>query len=221
MAPATFKGEPRRRVGEREETCLRSRSSDRSDDRKRHGREVCRGDDAQKGSSDKGKTRRAGDPFGSAGEGCPRIRRSSSETSGEPRQDTQGVGGRVGRGTSQVAVIEETSRGRGKVPLQMCKILRQSGFQKFTGCGPKSPGSKASAHRAVRDSVEAAHSVRAKAEKHRAWVMESIPTEEQSLRGCSGCRRCGGNLFIGIGDCQRSRPECAQWRPASHWRATW
>ena len=41
---------------------------------------------------------------------------------------------------------------------------------------------KATAHRPVRDSVEAAQSVRAKAEKRRAGVMDNIPTDEQSLR---------------------------------------
>ena len=41
---------------------------------------------------------------------------------------------------------------------------------------------KASANRPVRDSVEAAMSVRAKAEKRRAGVMDNIPADEQSLR---------------------------------------
>ena len=41
---------------------------------------------------------------------------------------------------------------------------------------------KASANRPVRDSVKAAISVRAKAEKRRAGVMENIPADEQSLR---------------------------------------
>ena len=41
---------------------------------------------------------------------------------------------------------------------------------------------KASANRPVRDSVEAATSVRAKAEKRRAGVMDNIPADQQSLR---------------------------------------
>ena len=41
---------------------------------------------------------------------------------------------------------------------------------------------KASANRPVRDFVEAAMSVRAKAEKRRAGVMDNIPADEQSLQ---------------------------------------
>ena len=45
-----------------------------------------------------------------------RICRSSSEAFGCSQQIAQRVGDRIGRGTGQVAAIEETSGGRGKVP---------------------------------------------------------------------------------------------------------
>ena len=82
-----------------------------------------------------------------------RICRSSSEAFGCSQQIAQRVGDRIGRGTGQVAAIEETSGGRGKVPPAVqepppewvSEIHRlRSEVARF----------KASANRPVRDSVE-------------------------------------------------------------------
>ena len=112
-----------------------------------------------------------------------RICRSSSEAFGCSQQIAQRVGDRIGRGTGQVAAIEETSGGRGKVPPAVqepppewvSEIHRlRSEVARF----------KASANRPLRDSVEAAMSVRAKAEN------ADIPADEQSP-GVDGGKELG------------------------------
>ena len=89
-----------------------------------------------------GEAQRPRSPYCRAGERSPRICRSSSEAIRYSRQVAQRVGDRIGKGTGQVAAIEETSGGRSKVPASSAGASAGVGLRNPQVWGRKLPGSK-------------------------------------------------------------------------------
>ena len=198
MASGTFKGELRGRDGEREETSLRSRSSHCCKDCEWHGREFSRGDDSQWVLA---KRNAQEAPIAVQVNGAQEFVDRALKAFGCAQQVAQRVGDRIGRGTGQVATNEETSGGRGKVPASAGA----------SGVGLRNP--QASANRPVRF-CRSRHERPCQCRETSSWGDGQHPCRRTKSPGVdakfgdarrSGLKQCGGNCFVGVRDCARSR----------------